>query len=48
MSGSAWHKNATRGNKKLIPGFTFNDVDIEKQKRIADILFLGLRYDNLI
>jgi type I restriction enzyme S subunit len=44
MSGSNGTK-MPRGNKKLIPEFTFNDVDIEKQKRIADILSA---YDNLI
>ena len=44
MSGSNGTK-MPRGNKKLIPEFTFNDVDIEKQKRIADILSA---YDDLI
>src|SRR5690554_1234412 len=37
MSGSNGTK-MPRGNKKLIPEFTFNEVDIEKQKRIANIL----------
>lgn len=44
MSGSNGTK-MPRGNKKLIPEFTFNEVDIEKQKRIANILSA---YDDLI
>lgn len=44
MAGSNGTK-MPRGNKKLIPEFTFYDVDIEKQKRIANILSA---YDDLI